>query len=175
MASTHELPSVAEIFAPLLARVAPEHQPLLIAIAERMAAERYRGWAEAGQDPARRSELLACAEREEEIAGRVESLYADAAAIQADLRAKHPELEGLNRSVFADRPLEDQYAIQAQGEHVGAATWRSLAKRAEPRGRQTFLDCAELEEQSAAVLESILGRTCAAADSTEASTAKGVQ
>lgn len=175
MASTHELPSVAEIFAPLLEHVAPEHQPLLIAIAERLAAERYRGWAEAAQDPTRRSELLACAEREEEIAGRVESLYPNGAAVQADLRAEHPELEGLNRSVFADRPLEDQYAIQAQGEHVGAATWRSLAKRAELPGRQTFLDCAKLEEQSAAVLESILGRTCAPAGRAEASTAEGKQ
>ena len=164
MASTHELPSVAELFAPLLQRVAPEHQPLLVAIAERMAAERYRSWAGAAADPARRSELLACAAREEEIAGRVESLYPDAAAIQADIRAKNPDLEDVNRSVFAARPPEEQWSIQAQGEHVGAATWRSLAKRADLPARQTFLDCAELEEQSAAVLESMLGGTRPAAD-----------
>jgi hypothetical protein len=157
MASTRELPSVAKLFAPLLERVALEHRPLLVAIAERMAAERYRGWAEAAHDPAQRDDLLACAAREEEIAGRVESLVPGAAAIQADIRANNPELEGLNESVFADYPVEEQYRIQAAGERVGAATWRSLAKKAEPEARQTYLECAELEEQSAEVLEAILG------------------
>jgi hypothetical protein len=168
MASTRELPSVAELFAPLLERVAPEHRPLLVAIAERMAAERYRSWAEATRDPACRADLLACAAREEEIAGRVESLYSDAAAVQADLRAKNPDLENLNRSVFADRPLEEQYRIQAGGERVGAATWRSLAKRADSPARQTFLECAVLEEQSAELLESILDGAAASARSAEA-------
>jgi hypothetical protein len=144
MASTRELPSVAELFAPLLERVAPEHRPLLVAIAERMAAERYRGWAEAAHDPAQRADLLACAAREEEIAERVESLVPDAAAIQADIRAKNPDLEGLNESVFADYPVEAQYRIQAAGERVGAATWRSLARNGEPAARQAFLECAEL-------------------------------
>ena len=84
------------------------------------------------------------------------SLYPDAAAIQAEIRAANPDLEDLNRTVFADRPLADQLAIQAQGERVGASTWRAMAEAAEPATRQTFLDCAVLEEQSAAVLESIL-------------------
>lgn len=156
MTAGRELPNVAEILAPVLGRVSPEERPLLMAIAEQMAAERYRQWAAAASDPSHQSQLLACAEREEKIAGLVAALYPEAAASQADIRAGNPDLPELNRSVFADRPLADQYAIQAQGERVGASTWRSLAEGARPAVRQTFLDCAELEEQSAAVLESIL-------------------
>jgi hypothetical protein len=157
--STTDLPNVAELLAPLLESVSAEQRPLLIAIAERMAAARYRGWAEAAETPAARSELLACADREEEIARRVEALYPDADAIQADMRAKHPDLEGLNRSIFADRPLREQYAIQARGERLGASTWRALAKGAERPARGAFLECADLEEMSAAVLEALLGES----------------
>jgi len=149
-----QLPDVAAVFAPVLARVSREQQPLLLAVAERLAAERYRGWA-GSADPTHRADLLACAEREEEIARRVEALFADAAAIQRDILAWNPDLEELNRALFKGRPLEDQYTIQAQGERLGAATWRAFADHA-PSARETFLACAELEEASAAVLEAIL-------------------
>jgi len=157
MASGRELPNIADILGPVLERVLREQRPLLMAIAERMAADRHREWAGAVEGESRRSDLVACANREEEIAGRVEALYPESAAVQADILAKNPDLAELNRAIFADRPLADQYAIQAQGERVGASTWRALAEQADPSARQTFLDCAELEEQSAAVLESILG------------------
>jgi hypothetical protein len=153
MAATSELPNIADIVGPVLASVAREERPLLIAIAERMAADRYR----ASADEGRRAALLACADREEEIASRVEALYPEAGATQADLLAKHPDLEALNRSLFADRPLEDQYTIQAQGERVGASTWRVFAEDADAKARKVFLACAELEEQSAELLESIVG------------------
>jgi hypothetical protein len=152
-----ELPNVAELLARVLQRVPAERRPLLIAIAERMAAARYRDWASQVADPARRSELLACADREEEIARRVEAMSPEAAAIQRDILAKNADLEEINRSLFAGRPLAQQFAIQAQGERLGAATWRSFARQAEAgRARDTFLSCAALEEQSAAFLESFL-------------------
>ena len=62
------LPDVGEVIAPVLAQVPRERQPLLIALAERMAAERYRGWAGQVEGAAERAQLLACAAREEEIA-----------------------------------------------------------------------------------------------------------
>ena len=78
--------------------------------------------------------------------------------MQRDLLAKHPDLEAINRELFAGRLLEEQFAIQARGERLGAATWRSLAKRSEAESeRQTFLGCALLEEESAAYLESLQG------------------
>jgi hypothetical protein len=155
--ATTRLPNVAEVLARVLERVAAQDRPLLIAFAERLAAERYRGWA---ADPTRqghRTGLLACADREEEIARRVESLHPGAADVQRDLVARHPDLLEINRELFAGRPLEEQFAIQAGGERLGAATWRSLAKRAEaPAEREIFLGCALLEEESAAYLESLL-------------------
>ena len=153
------LPDVGEVIAPLLAQVPRERQPLLIALAERMAAERYRGWAEQVQGAAERAQLLACAEREERIAAQVEALDPAAAAIQRDLLAKHAELPALNRSLFAGRPLRDQFAIQARGERLGAATWRSFARHESDAARKKTLEaCAELEEQSARVLEALLAQ-----------------
>jgi hypothetical protein len=153
MSPSDDLPDVGQVLAPVLARVAAEQRPLLIALAERLAADRYRGWAAASNDPQRREQLLACAQREEDIARRVEALYPDAGRVQRDIAAQNPDLQDVNRTLFADRPLEEQYTIQARGERLGAATWRALAKHV-PHARDTFLACAELEEASAAVLES---------------------
>lgn len=151
------LPNVAEILGALLARVPEAQRPLLVALAERLASERYRGWA-ALVAPERRAGLLACAEREERIAERVESLHAGAASEQQRILAANPDLLEINRSVFAGRPLEDQLAIQAQGERAGAALWRALAKvAADAHAKQTYLECAALEEKNAVHLEA--GRT----------------
>ena len=151
-----QLPSVGDLFAPIVAQVPEEQRPLLVALAERIAAGRYRTWAQAtsGEDAAR---LRACAAREEDIAQRVEALYPHAAAVQADLRAKHPQLEQAYRELFAGHPVPDQYAIQADGERLGAATWRSFAAGAQGAARDVFSACAELEEASAAVLDELRG------------------
>jgi hypothetical protein len=152
------LPDVGAVLAPLLARVPRARQPLLIALAERLAAERYRGWAGEWRDAEGRAALLACAAREEQIATKVEALFPDAAAIQQGLRAAHPELPELNRSLFAGRPQGEQFRIQANGERLGAATWRSFAREeADAARRAALLECAELEEASARVLETLLG------------------
>ena len=114
---------------------------------------------------ARRNELLACARREEEIAALIEGLDPDAAAIQEEIRRENPDLEEINRGIFAGRPLHQQLAIQARGERLGAATWRAFAAQEETAARRdTFLACAELEEKSALVLEKILGEDGAAPD-----------
>ncbi len=158
MSRETDLPNLAELLGRVLQRVPARDRPLLIALAERMAAERYRGWA---ADPAQRSHragLLACADREEEIARRVESLHPAAPSVQRAMLAEHPDLEHINRELFAGRPLAEQFAIQARGERLGAATWRSVAKQSEVEAeRQTFLGCASLEEESAAYLESLPG------------------
>jgi hypothetical protein len=104
-----------------------------------------------------RDALLACAAREEEIAARVEALYPDAGRIAREILADQPDLAGVDRSVFATRPLREQFAIQAQGERVGASTWRAFAAREDDAARRAaFLACAPLEEASAEVLEAIL-------------------
>ncbi len=154
-----DLPNVAVILASVLARIPREQQPLLIAYAERLAATRYRIWAAevTAADDAER--LRACAEREEAIAGRIEGLFPNTTALQRDLVAKSPELEEINRDLFAERPLTQQFAIQASGERLGATTWTAFADHtADATTRNIFLTCAELELESAVVLESILAR-----------------
>ena len=156
----NDLPDVAQVLAGILARVDERERALLIAIAERMAADRYRGWAGDPANAAHATALRACAEREERIAARVEGLYADAAARQRALVDAHPDLPEINRTLFAGRPFGAQFAIQAGGERLGAATWRALASREEDaRRREVLLSCAPLEEESAAVLEAIVGAT----------------
>ena len=154
-----DLPNVGEAIAGALARVAEPDRPLLIAMAERMAAARYRSWAADPAAAADAAALRACATREEDIASRIEALYPDAAARARELQAANPDLAEINRTLFAGRPLAQQFAIQAGGERLGAATWRSFAKReTDARRRDVLLSCAPLEEASAEVLEGILGR-----------------
>ncbi len=153
------LPDVATVLAGVLQRIPVERQPLLIATAERLAADRYRSWA---NDPAlarHRPALLACAAREEDIAGRIEGLYPGAAALQADLLREHPDLERINHDLFAGRPVRQQLTIQARGERLGAATWRAFARHADPSRAAVLRACAGLEEESALVLEAILGES----------------
>jgi len=156
-----ELPDVGAVLVPVLARVPRERQPLLLAIAERLAADRYRAWADRATDAGRREELLACAAREEEIAGRVEGVHADAGAAQRDILMANPDLHAVDRDLFAGRPLADQLTIQARGERLGAATWTAFARHAaDTHVRGVYLACAALEEASAVVLESILAAGC---------------
>ena len=157
--SGRPLPDVSAILGPLLAGVQPRERPLLLAIAERMAAERYRRWASQVETADVRTGLLTCADREDAIAARVEAVYPDASAVQQRLRAAHPDLGAINADIFADRPLAEQFAIQAAGERLGAATWRAVAAAtANEAARAAFLACAPLEEASAAFLEGLLAR-----------------
>lgn len=160
MSPTTDPPNIAEALAQILQRVSLDQQPLLIALAERMAADRYRGWAAAVPEPDRKSALLACAAREEEIARRVEALHPEAASIQREILARNPDLAEINRSLFAPYSLNEQFRLQARGERLGAATWRSFARhQSNTAARDVFLGCAALEEESASFLESIAGDT----------------
>jgi len=151
------IPNVAEILSQVLRNIETGRQPLLLAALERLAAERYRTWASEHPDPSVREGLLACADREEEIARRVESLDPNAFAIQDKLLSDHPELLDLNRTLFEGRPLKVQFAMQAQGEMAGAAAWRAYAAAASDSSAQESLQsCSPLEEANAAFLRGLL-------------------
>lgn len=151
------LPNLGGIFARVLQRVPEDQQPLLIAIAERLAADRYRAWAEHPSMAEHAEQLLACARREEEIASRVEALFPGGTEIQREMLLKNPDFMAIPKTVFDGKSLSDQFRIQAQGERLGAATWRALARKEENRvAREVYLACAELEQASALVLEAIL-------------------
>ena len=150
--------NVADLLAGILRRVEPSLQPVLLAKLERLAAERYRSWAGEQFDQAAKEGLLACADREEEIARRVESLFPDASAIQDKLLSNLPELLDLNRTLFEGRALEVQFAIQAEGERHGARAWSTYAASAsEPSARGLLQSCSPLEQANADFLERFRG------------------
>jgi hypothetical protein len=156
---TEEIPDIANILADALGGVALEDQPVLLAALERLAANRYRDWAEAHSDPEISKGLLACAAREDEIATRVESLYADAQARQEKLLADNPELGELNRTLFADKPLAVQFAMQAAGERAGAGAWTAFSAASDDdQARQTLSGCSPLETANAEFLEALASR-----------------
>jgi hypothetical protein len=151
------IPKVAEILAGVLRSIEPRLQPFLLAKLERLAAQRYRTWASDHPDPATKEGLLACADREEEIASRVESLEPSALAIQARLLSDHPELLDLNRTLFEGRPLKVQFAMQADGERAGAAAWKAYAAGASgPSVRELLQSCSPLEQANADFLQTLL-------------------
>ncbi len=154
-----DLPDLGEILTGLLADVPRDQQPLLIAAAERMAAQRYRGWAADPAYEAHRDGLLGCALREEEIASRIEALYEDLPAAQQGVTDSIPTLQETARDLFEPRPLREQLLLQASGERLGAATWRAFAVNADAASAAVFAECAVLEEESAAVLDGILDAT----------------
>ena len=126
-------------------------------VPERLAAERYRIWAGHHEDPAVKAGLLACADREEEIAARVESLDPKSIAIQKELLSDHPELMELNRTLFEGRPLDVQFAMQAEGERAGAAAWLAYAAGAsDPSAQELLRSCSLLEQANADFLQGLL-------------------
>src|ERR1700686_2223637 len=124
------IPNIAEILAGVLRNIDPKLQPMLLARLERLAARRYRTWANDHPDQSVKEGLLACADREEEIARRVESLEPNASAIQDKLLSDNPSLLDLNRTLFEGRPLDVQFAMQAEGERAGASAWSAYAAAA---------------------------------------------
>ncbi len=157
MTDESNIPNIAEILASALRGIDPGLQPMLLAKLERLAAQRYRTWATDQADQSVRDGLLACADREEKIAGRVESLEPNASAIQDKLLSDHPELLDLNRTLFEGLPLKVQFAMQAEGERAGAAAWRAYAAAAANLSVRELLEsCSPLEQANADFLQSLL-------------------
>ncbi|MEK6289169.1 MAG: hypothetical protein AABO57_25940 [Acidobacteriota bacterium] len=151
------VPNIAEILGRVLRNIDPQLQPLLLAKLERLAAQRYRTWATDHPDQSVREGLLACADREEEIARRVESLNPYASAIQDKLLSGNPELLELNRTLFKDRPLKIQFAMQVAGERAGAAAWKAFAAGAsDPTAKELLQSCSPLEQANADFLQTLL-------------------
>lgn len=151
-----ELPSIAGILAPVVARYPLRQQKLLVAQAERQAAKMYRAWA-AQVSGRERTGFLRCAEREEEIAVRVETLDPAADTLCRQLAAELPDLDERVRAVYAGRPLEEQWEIQRRGERAGKKTWEHFAAAETDAKVQAVLrTCAALEDESAAFLATAL-------------------
>ena len=155
--SQPELPSIAAILTPVAVRLPLRQQRLLIAHAERQAAEMYRSWAAQVGAPEREG-FLRCAEREEDIAGRIEALEPEADTLRRQVEAAlPPDLNAQVRAVYAGRPLEQQWEIQRRAERAGKKTWENFAAAESDSAAQTVLrTCAALEDESASFLAATL-------------------
>jgi hypothetical protein len=146
--------NVPDLLGDALDRVPREWQPLLAVAVARMAGERYQAWAATTEGERYRSRLLACHNRQEEIARSVESLFADAEEIERGILRQNSDLPQIDRAAFAGRALAEQFAIQARWARLAAAAWRAFAQHeADDARNRAFRACAELEELNALVLE----------------------
>jgi hypothetical protein len=152
-----EKPSIIGMLGPIIAAYPPDEQRIFAALGERVAAGRYHAWAESVKDAGQRDILLRCAAREQDIAGRVEALHPNAAAVQKTISQNHPDLENQYRGMFENISLPDQFAMQAEAERAGAAAWRAFAAAcSNPEESEALLACAPLEEANANDLEQII-------------------
>jgi hypothetical protein len=147
---------VAELIEPVLSGLQHNDRPAALALAERVAAERYRDWAKEISEPSVSALLAECAMREDDIASRVEGAVAGALSIQESIVTAYPDLAAEFLALFDGMPILDQFAFQARIERVMAETWRVLAERAPAHVRGVLLECSYLEEKSASVLDSIV-------------------
>lgn len=151
-----EAPSLTLLLAPFTRGLVGSERPAFMGRLERLAAERYRAWAQ--QVPAHAAALLACAQREERIADRAERLFPMSAAQAAKLDALLPEVRRIYGSLFVGLAVREQLALQASAERQGANVWRALlAALALPQAmREKLEESAQLEEESAVQLEALL-------------------
>lgn len=154
-----ELPSIAAILTPVAARLPLRQQRLLIAHAERQAAEMYRSWAAQVGAP-ERDGFLRCAAREEDIAARIEALEPEADTLRRQVEAALPsDLDAQVRAVYAGRPLEEQWEIQRRAERAGKKTWENFAAaESDPEAQAVLRTCSALEDESASFLAAVLDR-----------------
>jgi hypothetical protein len=150
-------PDFAELLAPCIAQVPADAFPRFLALLERGAAQRYRGWARA--IPEHVEVLMACAVREEKIAAIVEGSWplADGAFEQFD--APLSRARELYSGIFVGLSPWQQLEVQANAELQGAAAWRGVAANVtDPALAASLERCAVLEEESARELHRIITR-----------------
>ena len=147
------IPNFGELLAEHLGAVPPEAYPYLLSQLERTAAARYRDWAEAV--PEHRDGLMACAEREDQIADRVESLFPPSDDHRVLVDAIVPKARATYYSVFEPFSAVEQMTIQANAERQGANAWQNL-KAAYPEQGAALDRLSEIELVSADYLDGML-------------------
>ncbi len=153
--SPTEAPDFRLLLAQFIEKIPETSRPAFLAELERGAAERYRGWAKASPDNA--AGLLACADREDEIAQRVDKLFPADAEGRASIESTVPEARIAYYEVLDCLSITEQWHVQASAERQGADAWRLLAsQQSDEVVKQELLACADLEELSAAHLTRLL-------------------
>ncbi len=149
------IPRFGELLGPFISQVPPEISPRFLALLERGAASRYRGWAD--MLPEHSEGLLRCAEAEDEIANRIEAAFPMDESRRAELEAPLPGALKTYYDVFAPLDVWDQLRIQANAERQGAGAWERIAgNHPDPKVIAVLNSCSELELTSADYLDALL-------------------
>ena len=145
------------LLTPVLSRVPDPDRPRFLALLERTAADRYRAWA--GELPHEAEVLNGCAQREDEIADRIEARFEIDDASLAELRTLLPEARALYYAAFDGFSIDDQLRMQADAELQGANAWRSIAQRVSDASViAELVRCSALEEETSRVVTELLER-----------------
>jgi hypothetical protein len=127
-----------------------------IARLERAAADRYREWAAESEELA--EGLIACADREDEIANRAEKLRPVLPEHEEIVEKALREARRLYAGAFVGHGLRDRIVLQAHAERQGSMAWTGFASQTTDEAvKREFLALARLEVASADHIDSALG------------------
>jgi hypothetical protein len=151
-----EIPDFAQLLAPYISVIPQASQPAFLAQLERTAAQRYRDWAQAL--PEHTEGLIECAEREDEIARRIEEILPAAGGHDQKLIAETiVPAKNCYYQAFSSFTIWEQLYIQANAERQGAAAWRMIASQFTDQITTEALEaCSSIEEKSADYVDALL-------------------
>jgi hypothetical protein len=150
------IPNFGELLATQIARLPPESVPCLLARLERSAGQRYRDW---GKEIERdREGLLACADREDDIANKVDILFPINEEQKRIVDEVAPIAIEIFLGVYAGLSAIQQMTIQANAERQGASAWRGLVD-SYPQFAEDLELLAKTEESNADYLDGLLAKT----------------
>ena len=148
--------SLLAVLEPILESAPAEELPLLLAWLERMAAEKYRVWAEQATDDVERKGLMDCAFREDAIAEFIEFLEPQAEARTHALKEQFPDTQAMYDSVMAGQERSEQLRRQAEGELGGANFLREFASAHSGAVAAQFEALAFYEEANSSFLNHLI-------------------
>jgi hypothetical protein len=149
------IPDFGSLLGEFIGKVPAGTMPRFLALLERTAADRYRGWATALPEHA--DVLLQCAADEDEIADRIEAAFALDPALRDALEAPLPDAKQTYYDAFSPYDVWDQLRMQANAERQGARAWRNIAARhPDPAVVEVLHSCSVLEEASADAVDALI-------------------
>jgi hypothetical protein len=151
-----KIPDFAQLLAPYISVIPEASQPAFLAQLEKTAAQRYRDWAQAL--PQHAKGLIECAEREDEIAIRIEKILPAAGGQDQKLISETiAPAKSCYYQAFSAFTVWEQLYIQANAERQGAAAWRMIASQFTERSIIEVLEaCSSIEEKSADYVDALL-------------------
>ncbi len=147
------IPDFGQLLATHLSQIPADAMPGALALLERGAAERYRGWAKAVPEHA--EGLLACAAREDEIADTVEAMLPVPPEHRALVERIIPLAMQTYLDVFNGLSPTEQMTIQADAERQGANAWQGFIE-GNPDQAEALNALSAIERESADYLDQLL-------------------